>query len=315
MVGTHHANGNQRLILPRNHKVNSSNQEAKTLPGGDQARHDVPVDQADQPITAFAGLTPYDEYVRTMELHRLQRPLTDQEAEVAFLYVSQIMELYFALIRAEFEFAIAHLRADELVPAVVALRRAVFHFEALNASWSCLRWLTPMEFGRFREELGVASGFQSWAYRQVEFLVGLKSRALVAAYRGNSEVYEPLIRTLESPSLYDEAVAALQRAGLPIDPARLERDFSQSVEPDASTEGAWAQVLATRGIDDPLRMLADVLSDVAEAFQHWRQLHLTAVQRSLGAKAGSGGSSGLDWLAKSLARPVFGDLWSARSVV
>lgn len=272
------------------------------------------VEQADQPRTAFAGLTPYDEYVRTMELHRMQQTLTDQEAEVAFLYISQVMELYFGLIRAEWEFAMRHLRRDAIVPAVLALRRSAFHFDALNASWASLRWMTPMEFNGFREELGVASGFQSWAYRQVEFLVGLKSRTLTRAYAGNPEVYLPLIETLEGPSLYDEAVAALARAGLGIDPARLERDFSVPVEPDASVELAWVEVFTTRQIDDPLRMLADALSDIAEAFQQWRQLHIAAVRRSLGAKAGSGGSSGLDWLAKSLERPVFPDLWSARTV-
>ena len=286
-----------------------------TLPAPSSPRHHVTVDMPDQPMTAFAGTTPYDDYVRTMELHRLQHPVTDQEAEVPFLYISQVMELYFGLIRAEWECAMRHLRADRLVPAVSALRRSILHFEALNASWASLRWLTPMEFNRFRDHLGVASGFQSWAYRHVEFLIGLKSRPLTRAYQGNAEVHGPLMQTLESPCLYDEAIAALARAGLPIDPARLELDFSLGVQPDASVEQAWVEVYGTRGISDPLRMLADALSDLAEAFQAWRQLHLASVRRSMGAKAGSGGSSGLDWLAKSLARPVFPDLWAARTLV
>ena len=291
------------------------NQHSPALPAPRTPRHHGSVDSPDQPITAFAETTPYDDYVRTMELHRLQHPLTLEEAEVPFLYISQIMELYFGLIRAEWECAIGHLRADELVPAIGALRRSVFHFEALNASWASLRWLTPMEFNRFRDHLGVASGFQSWAYRHVEFLVGLKARPLIRAYQGNPEVHDPLVRTLEAPCLYDEAIAALARAGLPIDPARLERDFSVTVEPDETVERAWVEVFGTRSIEDPLRMLADVLSDIAEAFQEWRQLHLDSVRRSMGAKTGSGGSSGLDWLAKSLARPVFPDLWSARTLV
>jgi len=261
------------------------------------------------------GLTAYDQYVRTMELHGLQHTLTDAESEVAFVYISQVMELYFALIRAEFDYAIAHLQSDALVRAVVALRRATSHFEALNASWASLRWLTPMEFGQFREQLGVASGFQSWAYRHVEFMVGLKSPALVLGYAGNPAVHAPLISTLQAPSLYDEALFALSRAGMQIDPARLARDFSVSVEPDASAEWAWTQILRTREVDDPLRMLADALVEVAEAFQEWRHRHLVAVQRSLGDKPGSGGSSGLDWLATSAARTVFPDLWSARTQV
>lgn len=273
------------------------------------------LEPVDQPITEFTGLTPYDEYVRTMELHRLQHLLTDQEAEVPFLYVSQIMELYFGLIRAEWELAIRQLQADEILRSVATLRRSIFHFEALNASWASLRWLTPMEFNEFRDHLGIASGFQSWAYRHVEFLVGLKSRTLTRAYQANPDVFDPLLRTLEAPCLYDEAVAALARRGLPVDSARLERDFSLSLEADASVEQAWVLIYRERGINDELRMLADVLSDVAEEFQRWRQLHLSSVRRSMGAKSGSGGSSGLEWLEKSLSRPIFPELWSARTLV
>lgn len=279
------------------------------------ARHQRAEQSGGQPITEFTGLTPYDEYVRTMELHSLQRTLTSEDVEVPFLYISQIMELYFGMIRAEWELAMRQLRADEVVHAVQTLRRSIFHFEALNASWACLRWLTPMDFNRFRDHLGVASGFQSWAYRHLEFLVGLKARTLTRAYEGNPDVYGPLMRTLESPSLYDEAVAALARRGMAIQPERLEHDFSEAVAHDDSVERAWVEIYSTREIDDELRMLADVLADVAEEFQDWRQLHLRSVRRSMGAKPGSGGSSGMDWLEKSLARPIFPELWSARTLV
>lgn len=189
----------------------------RALPAPLAPRHHVPVDDSDQPVT-------------------------DQEAEVAFLSLLQVMELSFGLIRAEWECAMEHLRAGRLVPAVSALRRSILHFEALNASWASLRCLTSMEFNRFRDHLGVASGFQSWAYRHLEFLVGLKARPLT-------------------------------RAGLPIDAARLELDFSVSVGPDASVEQAWVEVYRTRRICDPLRALADALSDLAEAFQDRSRLH------------------------------------------
>ena len=125
------------------------------------------------PIVEFTGETPYDQYVHTMELHRMQKTRTDEPTELPFLVISQVMELYFGLIWREWQRAIAEMRADDILGAVVTLRRSTLHWQALNATWPSFNAMTPMEFGRFRDQLGVASGFQSWTYRHVEFMMGL----------------------------------------------------------------------------------------------------------------------------------------------
>jgi tryptophan 2,3-dioxygenase len=267
------------------------------------------------PQMSFAGATPYDGYVRTDVLHSIQHPRTDEPEELAFLVVSQVMELYFGLLRAEWELAQRHLRADELREAVAVLRRSLRHFQGLVAAWQTIDWLTPMQFNRFRDRLGVASGFQSWAYRRLELLLGIKQRRLTELYRNNPDVYEPLMTAFEAPSLYDEAIAAVARAGLDIPADVLDRDFGLDYEPRPEVEAAWLQIFTREELGDPLWELAEALTDLSAVFGEWRFRHLTAVRRAMGAKVGSGGSSGTKWLEQSLARVVFPEVWSARTAV
>ncbi|MCV2489080.1 tryptophan 2,3-dioxygenase family protein [Geodermatophilus sp. YIM 151500] len=258
--------------------------------------------------------TPYDRYVRPDVLHGLQQPVTDVPEERAFLVASQIMELYFGLLRHEWELAQRHLRADEVWDAVAVLRRSVREFEGLVAAWSTVDWLEPAAFNRFRDALGVASGFQSWGYRRLEILLGSRQRSLVDMYRGNPAVHESLLRASAAPSLYDDAIAVLARAGVAVPAAVLDRDPGEEHRPHPAVEAAWVEVLG-RAPGDPLLELAGVLTDLSAAFGEWRFRHLTAVRRSMGAKAGTGGSSGVAWLERSLARAVFPELWSARTAV
>ncbi len=268
-----------------------------------------------QPQMSFEGATPYDNYVRTDVLHSIQQTFTDQPEERAFLVASQIMELYFGQLSAEWQLAQRHLRADDIRGAVVVLRRSVRQFEGLVASWSTIDWLTPMEFNRFRDHLGVASGFQSWAYRRLEHLLGIKQRRLTNLYRNNPAVYESMMEAFEGPSLYDDAIAALARGGWDIPEDVVNRDFGEDYQPRPEVEAAWRTVLAREDLGDPLWDLAEVLTDISAGFDDWRHRHLTAVRRAMGAKVGSGGSSGVDWLERSMARPVFPELWSARTAV
>jgi tryptophan 2,3-dioxygenase len=267
------------------------------------------------PKMSFEGATPYDIYVRTDVLHSIQEMFTDVPEERAFLVASQIMELYFGQLRFEWELAQKHLRADDVRGALVVLRRSVRQFEALVASWSTIDWLTPMEFNRFRDHLGVASGFQSWAYRRVEQLLGIKQRGLTQLYRNNPSVHEPMMAAFQGPSLYDDAIAALARGGMDIPDHVVNRDFSQDYQPRPEVEAAWQQVYSREQLGDPWWELAEVLTDISAAFTDWRHRHLMAVRRGMGNKAGSGGSSGTAWLEKSLARVVFPEVWSARTAV
>ncbi|GIH80191.1 tryptophan 2,3-dioxygenase [Planobispora longispora] len=262
------------------------------------------------PTLGFDSVTPYDEYVGTGTLHRLQHTITDAPEELAFLVTTQVMELYFGLLRSEWQLAQRQLDDDDADAAVLTIKRTVRHFEALNAAWASLSWLTPAQFNHFRDALGEASGFQSAAYRHVEFLLGNKSEALIRPHRRNSEAYADLVAALSRPSLYDSVLAFLSRNGHAVPEEVVERDFAADYQPDPRVEAVWVEVYG-----GPLAPLAEALTDLAEQFSDWRYRHLMAVRRSMGAKPGSGGSSGLTWLERSMRREIFPELWTARTLM
>ncbi len=278
-------------------------------------RADRAASNAGEPCLEFAGSTPYDDYVRTKTLHALQQPVTNHPAERAFLVNTQVMELYFGLLRTEWEHAQQQLRADNLDGTLAALARSVYHFEVLNASWRSLIWLTPAEFNDFRDALGEASGFQSYAYRHVEFLLGLKEAARIRPHHGSPDIYADLNRALNAPSLYDDAVALLARSGLGPSAPASPRSYADEYHPDPAVEAAWSAIYADPRATNPLFQLGEQLTEIADAFTTWRQRHLMAVKRAMGAKPGSGGSPGLTWLERSTRREVFPELWSARTAV
>jgi tryptophan 2,3-dioxygenase len=199
--------------------------------------------------------------------------------------------------------------------ALAPLRRAALHLEGLNAAWRGLRWMTPADFNRFRNLLGEGSGFQSAMYRHLEFLLGLKTATLIRPFRRQPAVYDALAEALHAPSLWDDVLVLLARRGFRIPGQSLDRDFSVPVEPSPEVELSWVDIYRDTGPDNHLRLLGDVLAEVAEQFGDWRYQHLKAVQRTMGAKAGSGGSAGVTWLQRSMGRTVFPELWSARTMM
>ena len=268
-----------------------------------------------EPTLEFADRVPYDAYVRASTLHRLQEPLSDDPGEMSFLMVSQIMELYFGLTCHELRHAKRELREDRIWEALAPLRRAALHLEGLNAAWHGLRWMSPADFNRFRDRLGEGSGFQSAMYRQLEFLLGLRDRALIRPFRRQTEVYDELTAALAVPSLWDEVVALLARKGFDVPAELLSRDVNTEHEAHPAIEAAWVRIYGDSGPDNHLRLLGDALTEIAEEFGDWRWNHVKAVQRTMGAKVGSGGSAGLAWLQRSMARVVFPELWSARTAM
>jgi tryptophan 2,3-dioxygenase len=267
------------------------------------------------PKLAFAERVPYDQYVHASTLHSLQQPLSTDPGELSFLMTSQIMELYFGLICHELAEVQRRLRADDVWAALAPLRRAALHLESLNASWRGLRWMTPADFNRFRERLGEASGFQSAMYRRLEFLLGLKTASLIRPFRGQPGVHQELARALAAPSVWDDALAALARRGFAIPPTVLDRDRTVAHQPDPAVEAAWVEIYRDTRPDNELRLLGEGLTDVAEQFGQWRERHLAAVRRTIGAKPGSGGSGGITWLRSRLDQVVFPELWSARTAM
>ncbi|MEW2608788.1 tryptophan 2,3-dioxygenase family protein [Streptomyces sp. NPDC047880] len=270
--------------------------------------------EPETPHLDFHGTTPYEDYVKADVLTHLQHTLSDDPGEMVFLVTTQVMELWFTVIVHEWETAAGALRGDDIPTAIAALKRSVRELEALNHSWKPLAQLTPAQFNSYRSALGEGSGFQSAMYRRMEFLLGDKSASMLVPHRGAPRVHAELEKALHEPSLYDEVVRLLARRGHDIPEAVLRRDVSRRYEPSPQVEAAWTAVYSGDESDEVAR-LGEALSDVAELVWRWRNDHLVATRRAMGAKTGTGGSAGVAWLEKRAQKNVFPELWTARSYV
>ncbi|MET8407897.1 tryptophan 2,3-dioxygenase family protein [Streptomyces sp. NPDC005195] len=266
------------------------------------------------PHLDFHGTTPYEDYVQADVLTHLQHIRSDDPGEMVFLVTTQVMELWFTVIVHEWETAAQALREDRLPVAVAALKRSLRELEALNASWRPLAQLTPAQFNSYRSALGEGSGFQSAMYRRMEFLLGEKSASMLVPHRGAPRVHAELEKALYEPSLYDEVLRLLARRGHAVPAAVLERDVSLRYEPSPEVEAVWT-ALYSGDEESDLARLGEALTDVAELVWRWRNDHLVATRRAMGAKTGTGGSAGVAWLEKRAQKNVFPELWTARSHV
>lgn len=260
------------------------------------------------------GTTPYEDYVHADVLTHLQHPLSDDPGEMAFLVTTQVMELWFTVVVHEWHTAAQALRRDDLPAAMEALERSTHQLEALNAAWKPLARLTPAQFNAFRGALGEGSGFQSAMYRRMEFLLGEKSASMLVPHRGAPREHAELEKALQEPSLWDEVLRLLARRGYGIPREVLDREVTARYEPDARVEAVWVEVYAGPR-DGELVRLGEALTDVAELVWRWRNDHLVATRRAMGAKMGTGGSAGVAWLEKRASKNVFPELWTARSHV
>ncbi|MFH9404693.1 tryptophan 2,3-dioxygenase family protein [Streptomyces sp. NPDC017638] len=279
-----------------------------------QAHHPHQAAEPETPNLDFAGTTPYEDYVKADVLTHLQRTLSDDPGEMVFLVTTQVMELWFTVIVHEWETAARALRSDDVPTALAALKRSVRELEALNASWKPLGQLTPAQFNAYRGALGEGSGFQSAMYRRLEFLLGEKSASMLVPHHGAPRVHAELEKALHEPSLYDEVLRLLARRGHAIPDAVLHRDVSARYEPSEAVEAVWTAIYAGDAGDE-LARLGEALTDVAELVWRWRNDHLVATRRAMGAKPGTGGSAGVAWLEKRARKNVFPELWTARSHV
>ncbi|KPI02564.1 tryptophan 23-dioxygenase [Actinobacteria bacterium OK074] len=270
--------------------------------------------EPEAPHLDFHGTTPYEDYVKADVLTHLQQTRSGDPGEMVFLVTTQVMELWFTVVVHEWETAARALREDRVPVAVAALKRSVRELEALNSSWKPLGQLTPAQFNSYRAALGEGSGFQSAMYRRMEFLLGDKSASMLVPHRGAPRGYAELEKALHEPSLYDEVLRLLARRGYAVPRAVLDRDVSQRYEPSDAVEEVWT-ALYSGDENDELARLGEALTDVAELVWRWRNDHLVATRRAMGAKSGTGGSAGVAWLEKRTRKNVFPELWTARSHV
>ncbi|RAY12761.1 tryptophan 2,3-dioxygenase [Actinomadura craniellae] len=247
------------------------------------------------------------------ELHDLQDTRTGSPFELSFILLSQVKELLFRMVHLELDQARGHLRADRAGEACRALARATRTQRVLIACWESMNGMPADEFVRFRDVLGQASGTQSFAYRGLEFAMGNKNPVMVRP--PDLRRYPQLRAEFERPSLYDEALRFLDRHGLPLPAATLDRDVTRQYEPDERVERAWQQVYADpAGHPEPYR-LAEHLIEVAYQFSHWRAAHLLVVERMLGGKRGTAGTDGARWLREVNEHRFFPELWTARTLL
>ena len=265
------------------------------------------------PELAYVGRTPFVAYTEADVLRELIHVRTDEPLEMTFVVTTQIMELHFALLRHEWRTAIAALDADDVQPAIAALRRSITVQDSLIGSWGMFDLMSPVQYNRFRDQLGHASGFQSFGYRELEFLLGVKDERMLRPHAEMPRVAAELQAIFDAPSLYERAVALLARRGLDIPAGVRDRDPAIAwVDAVPEVVEAWRVVYANGG---ELAELAEALVTVSERHSRWRFVHYTVVRRILGAKPGTAGSAGLTWLKRAVDQVLFVELWEVRSAL
>jgi len=185
--------------------------------------------------------------------------------------------------------------------------------DQLVHAWDVLATMTPSEYTAIRPYLGNSSGFQSYQYRELEFLLGNKNSTLMKVHESAPEHHARLNAALTTPSIYDEAVILLARRGFTIDPDRLQADWTQPVKSDISVQAAWTKVYQTPENNWVLYELAEKLVDLETAFRIWRFRHVTTVERIIGFKTGTGGTAGVSYLRKMLDVVLFPELFALRT--
>jgi tryptophan 2,3-dioxygenase len=270
---------------------------------------------ADGAETSFEDRMSYGDYLHLDEILGAQKPLSGAHDEMLFIVQHQVSELWMRLAIHEIDAARKAVARDAVQPAFKMLSRVARIFEQLNNAWDVLRTMTPSEYTHFRGELSQSSGFQSWQYRQIEFMVGNRDRAMLRPHTHRPDILALLERELLLPSLYDEALRFVARNGVAVPRAALERDLSSAYEISDGVVAAWRIVYEAPETHWPLYELAEKLVDFEDYFRRWRFNHVTTVERVIGFKRGTGGTSGVSYLKRMLEVELFPELWRLRTIL
>jgi tryptophan 2,3-dioxygenase len=265
--------------------------------------------------TKFDAKMSYGDYLRLDTVLHAQKPLTDAHDEMLFIIQHQTSELWMRLAIHELDAARRAIAADATPTACKTLARVSRIFEQLNNAWDVLRTMTPSEYTHFRGALGQSSGFQSWQYRRIEFIVGNRNRAMLQPQAHRPDIVAELEAELERPSLYDEVLRLLARAGFAVPQAELARDVSATRAISAAVIAVWRIIYDAPQKNWPIYELAEKLVDFEDYFRRWRFNHVTAVERVIGFKRGTGGTGGVSYLKRMLEVELFPELWRVRTVL
>ncbi|MBI4266518.1 MAG: tryptophan 2,3-dioxygenase [Acidobacteria bacterium] len=254
----------------------------------------------------------YGSYLKIDELLSLQQPRSagPEHDEMLFIIIHQVYELWFKELLHELDHVVRLLTADETHRAQHTLKRILTILKVMVAQLDILETMTPLEFLSFRQRLEAASGFQSDQFRQIEFLLGVKYEAAIARFPDGSRARAALQRRLAEPTLWDGFLRYLSREGYGVPSAPLARDVTRPTEPSADIQRLLIDVYRT---DAKNAELCERLVDLDEGMQEWRYRHVKMVERTIGTKSGTGGSSGAAYLRTTLGRPIFPDLWAIRT--
>lgn len=259
----------------------------------------------DKPLT-------YISYLKLDELLALQAPRSagPEHDEMLFIVVHQVYELWFKQVLHELRHLRGRLQAGEGAPALATLRRVLTILKTLVAQIDVIETMTPMSFNSFRARLDAASGFQSRQFREMEFLLGHRRAEAVGQHPPGSAARQALEQLLAEPSVFDALLQYLAHHGFPVPPEGLARDFRAPIAPCAAVQEALLAAYRAEGFP---AQVCERLIDLDEGLQEWRYRHVKMVERTIGAKPGTGGSAGAAYLRETLFKPLFPDLWEIRS--
>jgi len=255
----------------------------------------------------------YGDYLHLDEVLGAQHPRSPEHNEMLFIVQHQTTELWMKLLLHELGAAMRNLAADELGSAFKKLARVSRIMEQLVHAWDVLATMTPPEYSAIRPFLATSSGFQSWQYRCIEFMLGNKNAAMLKPHAHRPDILARVEAAYRAPSLYDESLRLLARRGLPVPASHLERDWTLPYQADEAVEQAWLIVYRDPDAHWDLYQLGEELTDLEDAFRLWRFRHVTTVERVIGFKRGTGGTSGVGYLRKMLDVVLFPEIWKLRT--
>ncbi len=264
---------------------------------------------------AFDGRMSYTDYLHLDAVLGAQAPLSEAHDEMLFIIQHQTSELWLKLALHELDAARRAIAGDRLPPAFKMLARIARIFEQLNGAWDVLRTMTPSDYTAFRGALGQSSGFQSHQYRMVEFILGNRNPAMIRPHAHRDDLRAALEAEMRRPSLYDEVLRLAARRGTGLQPADLDRDLSRPHQERPGLVEMWRQVYADTAAYWTLYELGEKLVDLEDYFRRWRFNHVTTVERVIGLRRGTGGTSGVAYLRRMLETELFPDLWRVRTVL
>ncbi|MEJ2655417.1 MAG: tryptophan 2,3-dioxygenase [Acidihalobacter sp.] len=263
--------------------------------------------------TDFSASMSYGDYLALDAVLNAQHPLSPDPNELLFIVQHQTSELWMKLMLQELRTAIDYVAGDDLPPAFKGLARVSRIMEHLVEAWDVLATMTPPEYSALRPYLGASSGFQSWQYRCIEFALGNKNAAMLRPHAHRDDLLAAVQAQYEAPSLYDEALRLLARQGLDVPESHRERDWTRPYEAGEGVKAAWLEVYRNSREHWELYQLAEKLVDIEDMFRLWRFRHVTTVERIIGFKRGTGGTSGVGYLRKMLDVVLFPELWQVRT--